>query len=92
MGAVVYRAAPPDALIVVPLDALSAIFHRPSGITHLMIAPAPEILAALAEGALTAAALLSRLMTEYEVFEDGSLEARLEELVAAGLVEMLAAP
>lgn len=93
MGAVVYRAAPPDALRIVALDMLSAIFHRPSGSTHLVIAPAPEILAALSDGPLTAAALLARLSAEYDVGEGGSgaLSARLEELIAAGLVEALPA-
>ena len=92
MGAVVYRAAPREALHIVPLDALTAIFHRPSGTTHLVIAPAPEILAARADKPLSAEALLARLAHQYEVGEDEGLAARLRELSEAGLVEVLAAP
>ena len=92
MGAVVYRAAPPDALRIVPLDALSAIFHRPSGMTHLVIEPAPQILAALADAPMSADALLTRLSTEYDLGERDALSARLDELVVAGLVEEVAVP
>ena len=42
--ATIYRAASPDSLIVVPVDLLTAIYHRASGQTHLMASPAPEIL------------------------------------------------
>lgn len=92
MGAVVYRAAPADALEIVPLDALTAIFHRPSGITHLVIAPAPEILAALADRSLTAEALLAWLADDYDVSEGEGLAARLQELTEAGLVEASGTP
>ena len=40
--ATLYRAAPPDSLIVVPVDLLTAIYHRASGQTHLMASPAPD--------------------------------------------------
>lgn len=82
-----YRAPPAGALIAVPLDEFTALFHRPSGITHLLTAPAPEILAALALAPVTRAALLARLADDYDV--EGGAEAlavRLDELVAAGLV------
>ncbi|VVT14069.1 conserved hypothetical protein [Sphingomonas sp. EC-HK361] len=87
MGAVVYRAAPPDALVSITLDILTAIFHRPSGTTHLVIAPAPEILAALAEAPLSADALLARLAADYDLGEIDALSERLAELIDAGLVE-----
>ena len=87
--ATTYRAAPPDSLVIVPIDLLTAIYHRSSGQTHLMAAPAPEILAALGQGPLDAAALLGKLQADYELVEADSaaLAARLEELVATGLVE-----
>jgi PqqD family protein of HPr-rel-A system len=83
-----YVAAPASALLVEPLDALTAVYHRPSGITHLLGQPAPEILAALGEPA-TADDLLHRLAALFEVpdADRAALLARLEELVAAGLVE-----
>ena len=84
-----YRAAPASALLVQPLDAFTAVFHRASGITHLLTEPAPEILAALADEALTLDGLLARLGDRYELAdaEADALAARLEELVTAGLVE-----
>jgi PqqD family protein of HPr-rel-A system len=83
-----YVAAPASALLIEPLDALTAVYHRPSGITHLLAAPAPEILSVLADPA-TADELLARLAERFEVpdADRDALLARLEELVAAGLVE-----
>ena len=83
-----FRAAAASALISEPLDLLTAIFHRPSGTTHLLAEPAPEILAALGERAMDLAALTEALGDRYELGGDaGVLAERLEELVAAGLVE-----
>jgi PqqD family protein of HPr-rel-A system len=81
-------AAPASALLVEPLDALTAVYHRPSGITHLLASPAPELLEVLAEPA-DADTLLARLADRFDVpdADRASLLARLEELVAAGLVE-----
>jgi PqqD family protein of HPr-rel-A system len=84
-----YRAEPADSLRIEPLDDFTLIFHRRSGLTHLVTAPAPEILAVLQEGPLTRDALLARLAECYDL-ADGStaaLDARLGELVAVGLVE-----
>lgn len=84
-----YRAAPVDMRLVVRLDELTAIYHRPSGQTHLMASPAPEILEALGDDELTAQALLDRLRADYDLIDADSdaLVARLEELVETGLVE-----
>ncbi|HEX7695455.1 MAG TPA: HPr-rel-A system PqqD family peptide chaperone [Sphingomonas sp.] len=84
-----YRSASPDSLVIVPIDLLTAIYHRNSGQTHLMAAPAPEILAALGQGPLDAGALLAKLQADYELVEAdaAALAARLDELVATGLVE-----
>lgn len=86
---VTYRAASPDGLIVAPVDLLTAIYHRASGQTHLMASPAPEILDALGQGALDADALLARLRADYDLVDadPAALAARLDELVATGLVE-----
>ena len=70
---------------LVPLDAVSAIYHRASGITHIVASPAPELLAALVEPA-TRSELLARLEHDYDLTDAASLDARLAELEAAGLV------
>ncbi|WP_066818601.1 HPr-rel-A system PqqD family peptide chaperone [Sphingomonas mali] len=87
--ATLYRAASPDSLIVAPVDLLTAIYHRASGQTHLMASPAPEILDALAEAPLDAAALLAKLRADYDLVDadPAALAARLDELVETGLVE-----
>ena len=83
-----YITDPQEKVQAVALDGLSVLFHRPSGMTHIVAPPAPEILAALREGPADAAELLARLQTLYD-FEDeatGAIEARLDELEQAGLV------
>ena len=76
---------------VVPLDALTLIYHRASGITHIVDAPVPEILETLGGEALAADELLIRLSERFELADaDGdALTARLDELAAVGLVEQL---
>jgi PqqD family protein of HPr-rel-A system len=85
-----YRAADPATLRIVPLDALTLIYHRASGITHVVDAPIPEILEALAEP-LDVDALLAKLEAEYDLLDADpvALAVRLDELAAAGLVERL---
>jgi PqqD family protein of HPr-rel-A system len=77
------------ALLTTPLDLLTAVYHRPSGITHLLAAPAPEILDALGGEWLDLDTLLARLAARFELADADApaLAARLDELVAAGLVE-----
>ncbi|MCK8456945.1 HPr-rel-A system PqqD family peptide chaperone [Sphingomonas faeni] len=85
----IFRAAPDGSLLIAPLDAFTAAYHRASGITHLLAEPAPQILAVLGEGASSLDALLARLGRDYDL-DDGTREAlaaRLDELVDAGLVE-----
>jgi len=88
-----YRAARGATLRSVPLDALTLIYHRASGITHVVDSPVPEILQMLDEEALTAPLLLARMADRFALVDaDGAaLDARLEELVVAGLVERLCA-
>ena len=87
MAGPTYIADPPDQLKAVPLDGLTAIFHCPSGITHLLAPPAPQILEALSGHAADADALLALMRERFDV-EGGAdaLAARLAELEAAGLV------
>lgn len=84
-----YIADPEGAVRSLALDGLSVLFHEPSGMTHIVAAPAPEILDMLRAGPADAAELLRRLQARYDF--DGaeaaeSIHARLDELEAAGLV------
>lgn len=84
-----YRAAPAAALATVAMDGLTLIYHRASGITHVVAPPVPEILAALADAPLGADDLLAALAHDFDLAaaDSGALTARLDELVAAGLIE-----
>ena len=85
-----YRAEPADQLLTVPLDAMTVIYQRRSGITHIVGEPVPEILAAMGDDAVDALAIAKRLAAQFE-FDAGDAEAivaaRLKELAALGLVE-----
>ena len=85
MAAPRYIADPEDQVRIVALDGLSVIFHAPSGMTHIVAPPTPEILTALRKGPADAAELLRRLRAHYEI-EGDDVTARLDELEAAGLV------
>ena len=86
-----YRAAAPETLRIVPLDALTLVYHRASGITHIVDSPVPEILEILADGPLTAPVLLALLGETFDLADADpeALAARLDELAAVGLVERL---
>ncbi|MBR0553961.1 HPr-rel-A system PqqD family peptide chaperone [Sphingomonadaceae bacterium LXI357] len=68
-----------------------ALYHRASGQTHVVASPVPEILEALHPDPLTLDALLAQLSGRFDIGDADvrALEARVEELVAAGLVEAL---
>ena len=84
-----YRAERADALRGVELPPFTALYHRASGITHLLTEPAPEILAALGHEPLTLTELTARLSQRFDLADPAALPARLDELIAAGLVEAL---
>lgn len=76
--------APADGvLLAVRLDAMTALYDRRSGMTHLVAEVVPTILAALRAGDADLEMLALRLNTT----ERAALSERLEELVAIGLVE-----
>lgn len=85
-----YRAAAKDDLIWHGLDSMTLLFHRPSGITHMLADPAPAILEVMEEHLLTAAEIVSRLTATFDVESDIDAKdivlARLEELSGLGLV------
>jgi len=83
-----YIADPEGAVRRVELDGLSVLFHAPSGMTHIVAAPAPEILDALQPGPADAAELMRRLRAVFDLDEDAGeiVSLRLAELEQAGLV------
>ncbi len=91
MNNAVFRADPPDARrCTVLADGVTVVFHRPSGLTHILAPPAPELLAALSEGDADIGTLIARLERDHDLSgtDDlrGALTARLAELETAGLV------
>ncbi|WP_298669631.1 HPr-rel-A system PqqD family peptide chaperone [uncultured Sphingomonas sp.] len=85
MAATRYRAPAPDGLRIAPLDDLTAIYQRASGITHIVIAPVPELLEAMAGEWRTLDALADAFGLAAD--ERAALTERLDELVGAGLIE-----
>ena len=90
MAGIRYIADPPELRKAVELEGLTAIFHIPSGMTHIVAPPSPQILDALASGPAGTKELLARIGEQFEI-EGGeeALNARLSELEAAGLVSRL---
>lgn len=88
-----YRPPSGDDCRIRPLDALTLIYHRPSGQTHLVAPPVPEILAVMAGEVLDAAEVAARLADRFELDsgEDPAaiVAARLDELAELGLVKRL---
>jgi PqqD family protein of HPr-rel-A system len=82
-----YIADPEGLIRRVELDGLTASVHIPSGMTHIVAPPAPQIIDALAGSSADAEELAERLSASFEI-EGGeeAMAARLAELEAAGLV------
>lgn len=85
-----YRAAPKDDLIWHDLDSMMLLYHRPSGITHMLADPAPAIIEVMDNAPLTAAEIASRLTALFDletgVDAEEIVTARLDELRTLGLV------
>ncbi|MFL6858516.1 MAG: HPr-rel-A system PqqD family peptide chaperone [Allosphingosinicella sp.] len=84
-----YIADLPEAARRVEIEGLILLYHRPSGATHVLAPPAPQILDALAGNAADADALAARLSERFDLTADdapAAMAARLAELEAAGLV------
>jgi PqqD family protein of HPr-rel-A system len=88
-----YRAEAAGALIVQPLDAMTLIFHRRSGITHIVAEPVPQILSVMGDAPCDAALIVARLSAQFDLGEAKAareiISARLEELEKLGLVERI---
>ena len=83
-----YIGTPRSAWTAVELEPFTAVYHRASGITHLLVEPAPQLLDVLGAAELSLAELRARLADRFDLPDvtDEALIARLEELVEAGLV------
>jgi PqqD family protein of HPr-rel-A system len=90
MAEPVYTADASEGVLRVDLDALTALFHRRSGVTHVVAEPVPQIVSALAGQSLTLGALFAALSRDHELIDDAetraALSARLDELQEVGLV------
>lgn len=88
---ITWHLAPPDSLIIEPLDSLTAVFDRRSGQTHILNSPMPELIAALARGPASLNDLTVRLSETFDLSADDAIAdamaARLAELAALGLVD-----
>jgi PqqD family protein of HPr-rel-A system len=85
----VYAADSPGLSHRVDLEGLTVLYHRPSGMTHVLAPPAPQILDALASGPATPAEVAERMARSFDVESEdpaAAVAARLAELEAAGLV------
>lgn len=85
-----YKAERADQLLVEPLDAMTLIYQRRSGMTHIVAEPVPEILAAMGGDTLNAAEIAARLAAQFDLDAtdaEAVVASRLEELAALGLLE-----
>jgi PqqD family protein of HPr-rel-A system len=88
-----FAADPRSEIIATPLDGLTALYHRRSGITHVVSEPVPQILDILAENPLSRGQLFDALVAQFEVPNTqetrDALTSRLDELKEVGLVASL---
>jgi PqqD family protein of HPr-rel-A system len=86
-----YRVEPGAAWIAHELGPMTVVYHRRSGITHMVGEPVPQILEALASvGPADAGAVTQHLSKAFDLDAEDALEtvvaARLVELAALGLI------
>jgi len=85
-----YRVAPTDDLIWHDLGSMTLLYHKPSGITHMLADPAPAIIEVMGDAPLTAAEIAARLKALFDLETGVDAEdiviARLDELRTLGLV------
>ncbi len=89
-GAQGYARCAEGELLWRELDGLALVYHRPSGQTHMLASPLPEIMAALTDKPQPHTALLTLLSEAYDLADDddglAALSTHLEELTALGLI------
>ncbi len=88
---ILYQAEPAGQRLIEPLDVITLIYQRRSGITHMVAEPVPEILAAMGDAAMDAANVLERLSAQFDLGDADDaiavVSARLEELADLGLID-----
>ncbi len=85
-----FKAGQVDGLLVEPLDQMTLIYQRRSGVTHIVAEPIPEILAVMGNDFLSAEDVATRLASSFDLDDSNATAivlARLEELASLGLVE-----
>ncbi len=86
-----YRRDSRDAIVPRVLDDIVLLYHRPSGQTHMVISPVPEMLEALDDGLpASARELYERLARRYDMGPVepavADLTAHLRNMAALGLI------
>ncbi|MEM1131481.1 MAG: HPr-rel-A system PqqD family peptide chaperone [Pseudomonadota bacterium] len=93
-----YILDPLDNWIRETLDEMQVLYHRPSGQTHVLIEPVPQIIDAMLQGAETPDEVMTALNAQYDLQSEEDepeaeneddltrLTARLDEMVALGFV------
>ena len=92
---ILYQAEPAEGLLIEPLDAITLVYHRRSGVTHMVAEPVPEILAVMRADVLDACGVLARLGEQFDLDAGeealASVAARLNELAELGLIHRVTA-
>ena len=94
-GEIIYIAEDAKALRFHDLGDMMLVYHRASGITHMLAEPAPALLALLEDNALSIGDAAAQLSQEYDLGEMGEADlvdivaARIDELVALGLLKRM---
>lgn len=86
----IYKAEAAAMLVIQPLDSMTAIYHRRSGITHIVAEPVPQILQVMGDMALTTGEIVQRLGATFNldhIDAESLIAERLEEMAALGLLE-----
>jgi PqqD family protein of HPr-rel-A system len=90
MAELLYCRESEDNILERALDGLTLLYHRPSGTTHIIDSPLPEILAGLDDSPVTLEGLRDRLARSFDFGEGGDVTAELwyhlDTLVEQGLV------
>ncbi len=90
-----YRAAARDAYVVRPVDDLTLVYHRPSGMTHVVSPAVVAILDLLHERTLGVGDVCAALAENHDLDGEGDeigrvVGARLEEMAAMDIIDRTA--
>lgn len=88
-----FRPTAGNALLIRSLDAMTLIYHRPSGITHMVVEPIPQILEVMDGQDMAAETVAEKLLQRFDLGEAQDalpiITDRLEEMASLGLVQKL---